>query len=76
MMAVNKVVTKSVGRPRKDDPIKTVVSVALSTANARLLDLWMTANGIKSRSKAVRELMLLGIVSANGAAKGAKRGKK
>jgi hypothetical protein len=56
MLAVNKVVIKKRGRgrPRKDDPIKSVLSVALSGANAERFARWMAERGIDSRSEAGR----------------------
>jgi len=61
MMAVNKVTTKKGrGRPRKEDPIRAVVSVALSSAQTKYLAQWMKANSVKSRSEAIRKLMDLG----------------
>jgi metal-responsive CopG/Arc/MetJ family transcriptional regulator len=61
-----KVITKKrgPGRPRKDDPIRTVVSVALSAANAERLAEWMAENGIESRSEAGRLLIEQGLEAA------------
>jgi hypothetical protein len=62
------------GRPRKDDPIRTVVSVALSAANAERLTEWMAENGIESRSEAGRLLIEHGLDGAQKAA--ARRAKR
>jgi hypothetical protein len=70
MVVKGKVTTKrrGPGRPRKDDPIRTVVSVALSAANAGRLAEWMAENGIESRSEAGRILIEYGLDAAQKAA--------
>jgi hypothetical protein len=45
------------GRPRKDDPIRTLVHVALSVSSAERFAEWMEKNGITSRSEAGRMLI-------------------
>jgi metal-responsive CopG/Arc/MetJ family transcriptional regulator len=76
MMAVNKVLAKrrGPGRPRKDDPIRSVVAVALSTAVLAQLDEWMAEKGITSRSEAVRGFVEHGLNAAQKAA--ARRAKR
>lgn len=71
MKAVNKVTAKKSGRgrPKKDDPIRTIVSIALSAANAQRLAQWMKENGIRSRSEAGRLLIEQGLDAAAGKAK-------
>jgi hypothetical protein len=55
----NNVLTKKRGRgrPRKADPIRTLVHVALSAASAERFAQWMEKNGISSRSEAGRVLI-------------------
>jgi len=60
------------GRPRKDDPIRTLVHVALSAASEQRFAEWMEKNGISSRSEAGRVLIEAGL---DAALKPAKRGR-
>jgi hypothetical protein len=52
------------GRPRKDDPIRMLVHVALSAASAQRFAEWMEKNGITSRSEAGRMLIEQAIAAA------------
>jgi metal-responsive CopG/Arc/MetJ family transcriptional regulator len=63
MMTVNKVLAKrkGPGRPRKDDPNRSVVAVALSVALLSQLDEWMAERGITSRSEALRGFVERGL---------------
>jgi hypothetical protein len=45
------------GRPRKDDPIRTVVRIALSASTAERFAEWMETKGISSQSEAGRLLI-------------------
>jgi ribosomal protein L4 len=45
------------GRPRKDDPIRTVVRIALSASTADRFVEWMETKGISSQSEAGRMLI-------------------
>jgi hypothetical protein len=52
------------GRPRKDDPIRTVVRVALSASGAERFAEWMEKNGISSQSEAGRVLIEQALAAA------------
>jgi hypothetical protein len=57
------------GRPRKDDPIRTVVRIALSAAGADRFAEWMEKNGISSQSEAGRLLIERALAAETAAAK-------
>jgi hypothetical protein len=63
MMTVNKVLAKKrgPGRPRKDDPIRSTVAVALTVTLLGQLDEWMAGKGITSRSEAIRHFVERGL---------------
>jgi hypothetical protein len=52
------------GRPRKEDPIRTLVHVALSVTSAERFAKWMEKNGISSRSEAGRFLIEQALAAA------------
>jgi hypothetical protein len=49
------------GRPRKDDPIRSTVAVALTATLLDQLDAWMVEEGITSRSEAIRHFVERGL---------------
>ena len=52
---------KGPGRPRKEDPIKATVAVALTASMLEQLDEWMAERGITSRSLAIRGFVERGL---------------